>query len=330
MRQHTHSNAHGPRQDSNPSGGDPARVMKDDLRSLREMRTNDMPAWEDTKRTLTAKRRTNNERNAIMRTVNDMNERRWFKPVLAGAFAALLLLVIPISYERTTGHTVTMDLAIPNYHDGQIQTLANELADVLEATELRIEPRLPDAGRFALVAKTESTSGRFVKRVSNAFAAAVGERGIDASASIEPVRTEISSNAYAFGRECVLRLKLDTAGRFEDEIEEDIRQQIIASGCCDNPQVSYSDQGEVKIISIENEDGTAACIGGLTIETLDDKFELEFDGEPAGDIHMIKMEELEGLSDAEKAEAIKRILSEQGLDWSSVTVEDGLIDIQAR
>ncbi|NNE08128.1 MAG: hypothetical protein HKN20_06155 [Gemmatimonadetes bacterium] len=265
-----------------------------------------------------------------MRTVNNMNDRRWFKPVLAGAFAALLLLVIPISYERTTGHTVTMDLAIPNYHDGQIQTLANELADVLEATELRIEPRLPDAGRFALVAKTESTSGRFVKRVSNAFAAAVGERGIDASASIEPVRAEISSNAYAFGRECVLRLKLDTAGRFEDEIEEDIRRQLIASGCCDNPQVSYSDQGEVKILSIENEDGSSACIGGLTIETLDDKFELEFDGDPAGDIHMIKMEELDGLSDAEKAEAIKRILSEQGLDWSSVTVEDGLIDIQAR
>ncbi len=263
-----------------------------------------------------------------MRTVNDMNDRRWFKPVLVGAFAALLLLVIPISYERTTGHTVTMDLAIPNYHDGQIQTLANELADVLEATELRIEPRLGHEGQFALIASTDSKSGPYVKRVSNAFAAAVGERGIDAEASIEPVRTEISSNAYAFGRECVLRLSLDTAGRFEDEIEEDIRQQIIASGCCDNPQVSYSDQGAVKIISIENEDGTSACIGGLTMETLNGNFELEFDGEATGDIHMIKMEELDGLTDADKAEAIKRILSEQGLDWSSVTVEDGLVDIK--
>lgn len=330
MRRHTHSNAHDPRQDSNHSGGDPARVIKDDLRSLREMRTHGMPEWEDTKRMLTAKRRSNNERNAIMRTVNDMNERRWFKPALAGAFAALLLLVIPISFERTTGHTVTMDLAIPNYQEGQIQTLANELAEVLEATTLRIEPRLADEGQFALVAKTDSKSGRHVKRVSSAFAAAISERGVGAEVSIEPVRAEISSNAYAFGRECVLRLNLDTAGRFDDEIEEDIRQQIIASGCCDNPQVSYSDQGDVKIISIGNEDGSTACIGGLTVESLNGKFELDLDGEPADNIHMIQMEQLEGLTDAEKAEAVKRILSEHGLDWSEVTVEDGMIDIQAR
>lgn len=192
----------------------------------------------------------------VIRTVQSLRRRPWLAPALGAALAALALLV-PFSYQKTTGYDVSLELSGPTAVSVGA-SLAPALAKSLGAPSasmtaggegVTLQARVPLLQSAGLATRAEG------------FAKELIARGIPARARITPVVETVSGNLYAMTRDRVIDINIQADGRTTAEIEAQIRDQLQSAGISD-AQVSVTKQGDNTQIQISahpapNSDGTS-------------------------------------------------------------------------
>lgn len=254
-----------------------------------------------------------------MKTVRLLQVRPWLATACVVAALAVILLAVPISYTRTTGYEVRLSLAGNATGVEQVGTIAKEFKEALHAESVMVT-----AGRSEslLRAKLGPSPRPFVEAAARAFAGNLTERGIPATASVRPVTERISTNLYAYAAGRIIEIRVNSAGKTDEQIAEEIRQQLDGSGLL-NPSVTVEREGDRTKIEIMGEcDKDAGGCDQLatTRVTIDGK-------EPGSGTPIrlqIKFDKDNPPPDAEIEAEAERQLKEQGVN-ADVTVRDGKI-----
>jgi hypothetical protein len=259
----------------------------------------------------------------FMQSRQFMRVRPWLTTAVATALVLGVLFVIPISFERTVGHDVTLAITQPAPLDGEsLRKLAGELESALAAENVRVGVSQDgSATKTELVARVQSRSRTDVERSATAFASALTARGIPAAASIASRKERVSSNVYAMAMNQVVQLRIERAGRTPQEIEADIRAQLEAAGI-ENSQVSVREengQTHIQVQAHAEKDG----------EKRDFEVKLEASGDDplTPRFHEFRVERTPGMTDADVKAEIERQMREAGVQ-GTVTVENGQVRVQ--
>ncbi len=274
---------------------------------------------------------------------------------MAGAVAvlALALLVVPVSYERVTGHQVSVTLTGAQIERPVMDEIAEGLKTALGADEVGVAARRGDSGyEYTLSAGVEAAGNASPKTVAEAFARTLEEKGYHARAEVTPIRERTSGNVYAMMLDNVIRVSVD--GKNADELEAEIAQQLAAAGV-PNAEVSVTmdgdDRMEVQIsaeaegapgeidlegptrimLTMDGEDlgGATQDVGVRVMNTAADdgtermNVEVDHDGTTA----VAVVDDPASLDDAALAAAISDQLVAQGLTGLSVNVSDGKVEV---
>ena len=301
------------------------RALERDLQTYKTSTDRDLPDIDTTARVL---RDHAEGLRAIHEESMTMKIRRFVtrRPALAvaGALAvvAVVLGVVPVSYERTTGHDVTLTLEAPRGDAAFVSTVADRFGALLGADDLRVSRAAPDGDAIVLRASVPSRRGAEIERKADAFAAALGEKGIAATVSVTPVKERISSSLYAYAMQTVIELRVDVAGRTAEEIEADVRAQLEAAGI-ENPDVQVSRDGDRTEVRIQADDEVEG-------QDRDRQFNLTMKGSDTlnARLHEFRVERRPGMTDADVKAEIERQMREAGVE-GEVTVENGRVEIQA-
>jgi hypothetical protein len=304
---------------------DADRALARDLRALRSTTDRDLLAPEDTARALAAE-----AAGAAARPIEEdfwMKRRRMLsaRPGLATAgalvIAAAVLGIVPISFERTTGHDVRLALAGGAPDPSSLGRIASEFKNAVGAPDVRVAAALgPEGPATMLAASVPARSRSGVERTAQAFASALTARGIPASATVAARKERVASNVYALAMARVIELNIRRAGRSPAEIEADIRGQLEAAGLQD-PQVQVTKDGDQTTVQIQeqcNEPGEERQI----------QVKLHADGEdPANTrMHQFQVERRPGMTDADIKAEIERQMREAGVE-GTVEVQNGEIRV---
>src|SRR5262245_19679831 len=305
-------------------------ILSRDLQALRRDRDRDLPTLAETTERLAAAAATTRANHATHSTLEEffmqssrfLRLRPWLTTAVATALVLGVLFVIPISFERTVGHDVTLAITQPAPLGSEsLQKVAGELKSALGAENVRASLSHDDAGvRTELVASVPSRSRTDVQGKAIAFAKALSARGIPAEASVVSRKERVSSNVYAMAMNQVVQLRIERAGRSPQEIEADIRAQLEAAGI-QNSQVSVTQEdGKTQIqVQAHAQEGDAHR-----------DFEVQLEA-PGSDplnplIHQFKVEHRPGMTDADLKAEIERQMREAGVE-GTVTVENGRVRV---
>lgn len=171
-------------------------------------------------------------------TLESFRRRPWLAPAFGAALVALILLV-PFSYQKTTGYDVSLDLSGPAAA-GAAATLAPSLAKSLGASSASMTAGGNDG--VTLQARVPLLKAAGLATRANAFAAALTARGIPARARVTPVVETVSGNLYAMSRDRAIDINIQADGKTAAEIEAQIRDQLQAEGIS-NAEVAVTQQG---------------------------------------------------------------------------------------
>jgi hypothetical protein len=188
------------------------------------------------------------------------------------------MLVIPVSYERTTGHDVRLSLSGGQLAMSGVGEVARGLKAALGADQVRMEAQLDDGvPRFELSAFVPAGSRTNVAAVAQAYAHGLEEKGYQASAEVSARKERVSGSVYAYARDRVIRISTD--GKSAAQLESEIRQRLAESGV-PNAEVSVTDFGENGRKITINADQMAEGDGSARIEEGFPEVELTRDGQP--------------------------------------------------
>ena len=232
-----------------PQRGDLPAEIERDLAQLRTVTSSDVPDI----RTAVARARLERDADTPWRKFMNSN-RPWFVPAAVTAVLALALLLVPVSYERTTGDRVTLELAkMPD--PAALVTIAQQMKSALHASGVRVEA----AGTsVSFVADVPRSSGVPAARAGAAFAAGLEKRGYQATVATAPIREKVTGSVYAFARDVVI--KVDVADKSAAQIESEIRSQLENAGIPD-ARVSVSTGANQEKITMELPPRTAGSGG---------------------------------------------------------------------
>ncbi len=329
-----HFDAHDPRHKNGPGkagSGSPVnsgaekeinRAIKGDLQALHYVSADRPIPLAHTKNLLAEYIRDENERGWFMNAFTRIGRRPWFAGSLLTAAIAVLVLLVPFSYDRTVGQEVNLTVASPELTQEGIGRIANELAGSLGANDLTIR-NAAGVNSFVVTARVDDRTSGKAMRTTMAFARALESEGYRAEASVEPIVERVSSNVYAAGFDRVCSISIDAVGRSDSEVEDDIRNQLISSGCFDNPEVRFTRSGDTSTITIQDENcDVDGGVGGF-------KCELKIEGDtPNGLEHEMLMIEAEGKTDAELEASIREQLEAKGIYDADISVSDGKVKVE--
>ena len=222
---------------------EPDAAVREDLRALRAVTARQVPTLDQT--IVNSRRRLRapaNWEERFMSAMHTLKRRPWLATACAVAAIAALLLVIPVSYEKTTGHEVTLSVTGPNLGISQVQEIARQLKSVLGAGSVKVDARARDgAPSFALTTTVPARSGGNADAMARAFAQGLGQRGLTASATTTPRRERAWGSVYAYALDRVIRVNID--GKSAAELEAEVKRRLAEAGVPD-AQVSITDEGE--------------------------------------------------------------------------------------
>lgn len=339
--------------DGGAAGSRLHQEMATDLEVLRRESARDLPSIESIVRTASRRPRTGKE--YVMATLAVLSRRPWASTALAGALAAIALLVVPFGYERTTGQTVSLTLSGGRLDSQRVRGIALQFKKLLhaDAVAVRAEDASPGA-TFTLSSTVPNRSGAGVAAAANAFSAELTRLGYTASARVTPVKERVTGSVYAYARDHVISIDVD--GKSAAQIESEIRQGLADAGVT-NAQVSVTKDGtngeglRVKVEATK----TATGPGSTSIDQVPELV-LQKGGQPiAGKgftvraekrrtpdgttltLHVqqdaktatIEIPHVDTLSDAAIIAQVQSQLASAGID-ANVTVRDGRVQIEAK
>jgi len=284
----------------------------------------------------------------------------WFRlrPWRAAAGVAvavvLLLLLVPVSYNKTTGNDLALTFSAPGLSQNDVRTLAERFGKELGGDPVRVTAEAGDQGDvYALHGFVPAGSGRDANAVGQAFAAVLQSSGYKAVATVTPRVERVSGSVYAMARDQVIRI--ESVGKTAAELEAEIRDRLIEAGV-PNPEVSVTEadgKREIKVLAkveshdpsqvLEREPAPSIVITRDGVDMPEGErcevqvkktknetgaIQLTVDLNYKGTTAQAVVDNPDGLGDAGTASAIESQLHAQGLTDLRVTVTNGQIEIQ--
>ena len=215
--------------------------IEEDLAILKASTERDRPAIEQVIFRVKHQTRTRNPwRSGIMTTTQSVRRHPWLATAAGVVAVALGLLLVPISYQRTTGQKVNLTVSGATLDGGQIATLARELKSVLGAKSVGASIEATDAGdAVTLTAAVPGASQKTALAASQAFVHSLGAKGYKAAAQVTPIQERVSDTVYAYARDRVIEISVDN--KSAPQLEAEIRQRLAEAGL-PNAQVSVTDK----------------------------------------------------------------------------------------
>jgi len=284
-----------------------------------------------------------------MSTIQTLKTRPWLAAAAALTVMVVLLGIVPIPYEKTTAHDVSLTVSGIGIDPGHIGQVAKSLKSALGAE--RVSVSAVDQGGSPAFTFSTTVGGRAGNRadaVAQAFAKGLNARGYTASAVTTPRRERVWGPVVAYAVDRVISISVD--GKTAAQLEQEIRQRLAEAGVTD-ASVSVTDgpNGTQKVgIEVKREqDSTQPTVPMPELQLTKDGAPLDSKG-TALDVRKLKgpdgttlsltvhnkgqvatanIAHTETMSDAQLAAAVKAELAKAGLDLQ-VTVTDGRVEIQ--
>ena len=167
------------------------------------------------------------------------------RPALAAlAVAAVLIvvgMVIPVSYDRVTGHDVSITLSA-GFAPDQIAPTAKEMKARLNVGSVEVQAEMEaGAPRFVFHATVPGRSRAEAARAAGGFVKELAQKGYAASLAVAPHREHVTSPAVAYAWDQIIQISVD--GKSAPALESEIRQRLAEAGLND-AQVSVKDRPE--------------------------------------------------------------------------------------
>lgn len=221
-----------------PDSGRSPHDVAEDFAALRSMTARDPQSLEQVVRSARTRRPASRWEEWLMSTIRMTKSRPWLTTAIAGGLTALVLLVIPVSYERITGHTVTLAVGGQNLSMEKAADIARELKAALRVEHVQMAVEALDGGTsYTLNAEVPAGSGVSAGATARAFASGLTRMGYRAEVTTTPRRERVSGNVYAYARDRVIEVSLD--GKSAAQIEAEIKQRFAEAGITD-AQVSVT------------------------------------------------------------------------------------------
>jgi citrate lyase gamma subunit len=337
------------RQDPRPADGMPNTVSHD-LRALRDVTARDLPQLSQTVSEIRSRLAAPTWRERLMSSSRPITSRPWLASGLVAAAIVIAMLVIPISYLRTTGHQVS--LRVSGSADAtQLHAIASELKSQLHAEGVRVRLEEQNGAPTATFEAMVPIGNRVdAAAVANAFATGLTERGLKSSAETTPVRERVSGSVYAYAKDLVIQVSTD--GKSSAQIEAEIRQRLADAGIRD-AQVSVTDEGanarKVTLNVKRTSDDHSPAPSDISLQLTKNGQPLGVNGpsvriermrSPAGEsLHLVvsnagksttfDVPNADKMSDAQLQSTIESKLREAGLDLQ-VTVTNGNVEVKTK
>lgn len=311
MTDHTHS-SHG------AAGDGASREVAEDLGALARMSRLDAPTLAETARRIAAREA---ERGKTMgERLAGIGPPAWGVAAAVAAIA-LVLLFVPVSFDRTIGHELQLRVEGTQLAgadaDGLAEVLHKQLGDAPLA--VRLGENAEVTGEFRGKSRAE------VAAVASALVKELSAKGLTARYEVAPITEQVSSNVYAYAASQFRDLTVSTAGRSDFEVENEIRAQLQGMGFL-NPDVRFTRGDDGSELRFEAEDAQGHKVGGEARHEMKGGSPGQ---EPDLNILMIDPAELKGKSEAEMKAIVERRLRERGVHDATVTVENGKVKVEA-
>jgi hypothetical protein len=176
----------------------------------------------------------------VMTTATSATTRPWVVPAAVTVVMAIVLLAVPISYQRTTGHEVKLTLSGEGLDGARVASISGELKTALHAQSV-VATRTGDdgAGALTLTATVKGGSAADAQVVASTFAKSLEAKGYHATSGVAPIREKVSNSMVAYAMDNLIRIPVDN--KSAAELEAEIRSQLAAAGIPD-AQVSVTDE----------------------------------------------------------------------------------------
>ncbi len=239
--------------------------VDNDLRALRELSARDVAPLDRSRSVLRSRRPVAAPRwKELLMPITESLRRPWFATAAVVVLGVLGLLV-PISYDRTTGHDVAITLG--GMKDvSHVPEIAREIKSVLGAEHVAVKDEATSTGdALTFEAFVPATSKVNADASSQALARALSARGYAAHAVVTSRREHVSGSVYAYAKDLVIHV--DTDGKSSAQIEAEIRQRLAEAGIT-NTTVSVTDTGKMRKVTVEaeNHDPHATDPGSIQLQ----------------------------------------------------------------
>lgn len=182
-----------------------------------------------------------------MSSTNGVKRRPWLATALGAGAIAIVLLAVPVSYTKTTGHEVLLRVDGAALAPAEISAIARELAAAVHGGPVRVEDR---NGTLTWSSSVPVSALGEPGPVAWALAKQLTAKGYAASAASRAIRERVSGSVYAFARDRMITV--ETAGKSAAQIESEIRQRLAEAGIPD-ANVSVTDEGGQRKVEVRME-----------------------------------------------------------------------------
>ncbi len=302
------------------------QALRGDLAALRSVSVRDLPPLSSLNRA-PAQAVPATPGGMIMSALRQLRARPWTATGLAAAVVAIGLLFIPISYQRLTGSQVTLAVSGEELGSPELQRIATELRGILHPGPMRVEA----GDRTATISfQLDDQGWKQVARIATAYARGLAERGLEARAEVKPRVETVKGTVYAAAAQ-VITINIQSEGKSDAEIAEEIRQQMAAAGVPD-AEVEVTTDGDRRQIGIRVTKERGPDDPPEPEET---EFQISVDGHTPdpNDVNErrveLRLQRTEGMTDEELLEQARQQLLEQGVD-AEVVMENGRVKVIPR
>jgi len=322
--------------------------MHEDLRALSSVTERERP---DAEPTIRAARRHRERGSAprkewLMSSVSILKRRPWLATGLAAVAIALVLLAVPISYERVAGEQVNLAI-MGELEPARLTVIAGEFKSALGAEHVAAQVQ---NGTTVLSATMPVHKGAASAKLADAFAKELSTKGYAATAWSRVVKERVSGNVYAYAADQMITI--EAAGKTAPQLEQEIRDRLAAAGVPD-AKVSVTDEAGGRKVEINVErhrDGSTPSSGDESVPTIritkngvaqpSQGIELRVEKLRGADGVTLKVIAVDGsrtatatiknpdaLGDAGLAQEIQSQLAAQGIQ-AHITVENGQVRME--
>jgi len=201
-------------------------IVESDLKALGDRSKQHLPTIDQTAQALWKRNMRRSREGSLMKALHSLKTHPAMTTVLGIAIVAAVLLAVPISYTKTTGYQAALEIADAGGVD--LDAVAGEFGKALDTEDVMIMAGFNGGGR--ILARLPVRPAGTVEGITSRFAQALTEKGISASAEVQPVTERVTGNVYAAAANEIIEIRVDSEGMTDEEIEDEIRAQIEAAG----------------------------------------------------------------------------------------------------
>ena len=213
-----------------PVNHDEENPIHEDMDALRRSTQRDLPTQEETARAVQARLARASREGSIMKLFHSLGARPIVATAIGIAVVAVVLLAIPISYERTIGYEAS--LALPAVDPAECERIAGEFAKLLKTSEFNFNQDVTEG--TTITARVPVGSRRLVEGLAMAYTQALAARGLSARSAVVPITQRISGNVYAAAANEIIEIHVNRDGKTSGQIAEEIREQLAGAGMPDS------------------------------------------------------------------------------------------------